>query len=215
MAPLGIEVVFKRLIARLKTIPVRFAVAGGLAISIYRAEKRTTEDVDILLFAEGDSKQQAQTLIKEYKLQPRVVQQADLEGGPLFARKKRSSPAAIIVGRDSQDTQAVGIDFILPTMPWFRDALERAQSNAIDFGFGPVPTMTVEDLILAKCYALAHRPDRFKDLDDLQSVFRSKNSLDLVYLTGQMIKLGLQIPRGVIADAPAVLVRLTRGRRSP
>ena len=64
---------------------------------------------------------------------------------------KKREPAAIIVGRAGE--LDVGVDFILPEMPWFESAITRAQANQLDFGFGEIPCITLEDMIIAKLFA--------------------------------------------------------------
>jgi hypothetical protein len=113
----------------------------------------------------------------------------------------------MILGRREGDPHAIGIDFILPEMPWFGSAFERSQSNRIDFGFGKIPCLTVEDAILSKLYSFKNDSSRFSDLDDLKSIFLAGHPLDLAYLIGQMRKLDLPIPRPVKEMAPRELSR--------
>lgn len=101
----------------------------------------------------------------------------------------------MIVGRAKKDPSKIGLDFILPEIPWFESALNRAEYNLVDFGFGKVPCLTVEDIIIAKFFSLKNDSTRFNDLDDLKSIFLAKHSLDLAYLLGQMQKLNLEVPQ--------------------
>ncbi len=190
----------------------RFALAGGLVASLYRREERLTKDLDFLLLAEGGSEQKAAQVIRSFGLHPHLIRKAELEGGPLFAIKRRNTPVWMVAGRQGD---AIGLDFILPGMPWCESALARAEQNSIDFGFGKVPSLTVEDLILAKLFALKNDSSRFSDLDDLQSIFLAKHPLNLAYLTGQMQRLDLTVPtllRETIPSALRLVMRKRKGR---
>ncbi|MBI2342838.1 MAG: hypothetical protein HYV02_00645 [Deltaproteobacteria bacterium] len=111
----------------------------------------------------------------------------------------------MIVGREEKNKSAIGLDFILPDMPWFACGLSRAEQNNVDFGFGKLPCLTVEDLILSKLFLFANDKTRFNDLDDLQSIFLAEQPLDLAYLSGQMRRLCLDIPVPIHEMAPSVL----------
>jgi hypothetical protein len=82
-------------------------------------------------------------------------------------------------------------------MPWVEIALERSQANRIDFGFGPVTCITVEDLVLSKLYSVKNQSTRFMDLDDLKSIFEVNQKLDWVYLRHQMKQLNLTVPESL------------------
>ena len=99
------------------------------------------------------------------------------------------------------------IDILLPCQPWVNDAVERAKFNMIDLGFDKVPVITPEDLIVAKCYALAGSPDRFQDLDDLKEIFAAVGDLDFAYLTGKLEEYELHIPLVLRSHIPDVLRR--------
>jgi hypothetical protein len=60
---------------------------------------------------------------------------------------------------------------------------------------------------------------RFKDLDDLSSIFQKGEPLDLPYLAGQMQRFSLAIPKVVRSEAPEPLrlisMAIERGRGRP
>lgn len=116
----------------------------------------------------------------------------------------------MIVGRKEGDPSAIGLDFILPEMPWFESALARAERNNIDFGFGKVACLTVEDVILSKFYSWKNDQTRFNDLDDLKSIFSANHPLDLAYLAGQMQRLALTVPQPIKKMVPNVLNLVSR-----
>lgn len=80
--------------------------------------------------------------------------------------------------------------------------------NTVDFGFDQIPCLTREDLILAKLFAFAQRSDRFKDLDDLQSIFLAEAELDLSYLSDRMAELNIKIPEPIRKQVPKVLLKI-------
>lgn len=196
---------FAKVVGILKREKVHYALAGGFVASLYRQEERLTKDLDFLIFAEPHTQQKATQIIRSLGLSPHVIRKADLEGGPLFAIKKQSTPPYIIAGRVEGDSSVIGLDFILPEMPWFESALIRAEQNNIDFGFGKVACLTVEDVILAKFFSLKNDQTRFNDLDDLKSIFLAQHPLDLAYLSGQMRILGLLVPPPIKEMVPKAL----------
>lgn len=201
---------FAKVVGILKKEKVRYALAGGLVASLYRREERLTKDLDFLIFSGPHTQQKATQIILSLGLNPHVIRKADLEGGPLFAIKKKSTSPYIIAGRAEGDTSLIGLDFILPEMPWFETALIRAEHNNIDFGFGKVACLTVEDVVLSKIFSLKNDKTRFNDLDDLKSIFLAGHSLDLAYLAGQMQRLGLVMPPLIKEIAPKVLHLVSR-----
>ncbi len=185
----------ERAVKVLKKHRSEFAVAGGLAASVYRIQPRVTNDVDIVLLADPDSKTEevARCVIKELDLKPVKASEAQLKKRPSI--NKRNSPTFIIVGRREGEEVHSGLDIMLPTMPWVTNAVKRAQLNHIDFGFETLPAITPEDLIIAKAWALRDNPSRFKDLDDLKEIFTGPLELEAAYLFAEFEKHDLTLPR--------------------
>ena len=165
-------------------------------------------DVDFAILAEGEHVKTAVSIVESLGLQAGVAREADLAGGPLFAIRRQSTEPCMIVGRPPGNPSGAGVDILLPTMPWVESALVRAQANAVDFGFGPVPALTLEDVILSKLHALKRL--RAKDLDDLQSIFEAQENIDIAYLAGQMRRFAVEIPRQAVPFLPDWLVQLSR-----
>lgn len=204
---------FKAAVNELRKRNIKFALAGGLVASLYRDQPRTTNDIDFLILADSNSQQAACDLIKAMGLVPHVATRAQLEGGPMFAIKSGRSPVLVVVGRREKDRDAPGLDFILPTMPWFEAAFERAQHNTRNFGFGDLPCLCKEDLILAKMYSLANDNSRLHDLSDLRSIFKEQTNIDLNYLSDQMERLKLTLPASFANEAPALLKKVDKRLR--
>lgn len=185
---------FKKAVKALKARNVDYALAGGLVASIYRSDARTTNDLDFLILSDAKTQKVATSIIRQFKLEPHIVRKADLERGPMFAIKRKSTTPYIIAGRSKKNGQQIGLDFILPSMPWFEKAIERAGHNEIDFGFGPIPCLTKEDVVISKLYSLKNDQSRFNDLDDLKSILQAGHNIDIPYICGQMQKLQLLVP---------------------
>lgn len=209
---MDLEAFFAKVVRMLRKEQVHYALAGGLVASVYRQDARLTKDLDFLLLSETHSLQKATQIIHSLGLKTHVIRKADLEGGPLFAIKKKNTPPYIVAGRGEGSSASIGLDFILPEMPWFANALNRAEQNNIDFGFGKVPCLTVEDVIISKLFSYKNDRSRFNDLDDLKSIFLAKHPLDLAYLAGQMSSLSLNIPEPVQDLAPGVLRLVSKNR---
>lgn len=194
----------------MKTERVQFALAGGLATSVYRFQKRTTDDLDFLIYSDEHSESTARKILNDLGYSVSEARKANLEGGPQHSLKRKTTPLCILVGRKEGE---IGLDFILPNMPWFRSAFDRAQSNVIDFGIAKIPCLTVEDIILSKFYSLQNNSSRFMDADDLKSVFEKTHKLDLAYLTGQMRALEFMVPLSVEKFAPPILLTTSKNIR--
>lgn len=204
-----LEELFEQAVAELRRRGVPFAVAGGFAVDLYRREPRLTMDVDFAILTEGEDVSAAVSLVESLGLHAGIAREADLAGGPLFAIRGQSTKPCMIIGRPSDDPSGEGIDLLLPSIAWVESALQRAQANQVDFGFGPVPALTIEDAIVSKLYALGRL--RAKDLDDLQSIFEEDQEIDIPFLAGQMRRFGLDIPRQAEPFLPDWIVKLSRG----
>ena len=211
---MSLETLFKAAATELDKRQISYAVAGGLAASLYRREPRLTMDVDFVILTPSDSAGTAVEVLKTIGLEVGIARRADLAGGPLFAIRRRNTEPCMVVGRDADHQDEEGVDILLPSIPWVGDAVLRAQDNRVDFGFGPVPAITLEDIILAKLYALAAGIPRPKDMDDLQSMYEANgDGVDTAYLAGQMRRFHLAVPATTEPFLPAALVALSRDVR--
>lgn len=210
---MSLEALFQSTVRELRLRHVPFAVAGGFAADLYRREPRLTMDVDFVILTESPGAHAAIAVIEALGLQSGVVRKADLAGGPLFAIRRQSTDACMVVGRSKGASSAEGVDILLPTIPWVKDAVQRAQANTVDFGFGPVPALTLEDVIIAKLYALGAASMRAKDLDDLQSIFAADHTVDIPYLAGQMQRFAITVPKAAEPFLPDAVLQLSRDVR--
>lgn len=205
-----LESLFKKTIKLLNEREVQFALAGGFAAGTYRDQHRFTNDIDFLLVGAGDEQEIAQSIIETLGLTPSLARKADLEGGPLFAIKKKNTSVWAVIGRSEKDKSASGLDFLLPNIPWIGQAVINAQNNQISYGGTLVPTVTVEDLIIAKLFALKNNSTRFKDLDDLKSIFLAQNKIDISYVVGRMQEFKLLVPKELGEFCPEQLRAASR-----
>lgn len=116
---------------------------------------------------------------------------------PLGAKRKSFNPVCMITSAPSEGQSTSILDILLPAVPWVAPAVERAQHNRLDLGFAHVPVITPEDLVVAKCLAVTHAPDRFQDLDDLKEIFSHVRNLDADHIESALHELQLEIPRVV------------------
>lgn len=208
---MALDELFQAAVRELKKRNVMFAVAGGLAADLYRREPRLTMDVDLVILSEMGGAETAVAVVESLGLRAGIKRKADLAGGPLFAIRRHSTEPCMVAGRPGADASGHGVDILLPAIPWVTDAVQRAQANVVDFGFGPVPALTIEDIILAKLYALGSAQLRAKDLDDLQSIFDSGQQVDLPYLAGQMRRFAIVIPRAARPFLPKFILQSSFG----
>lgn len=180
----------KQAIEYLEQNQIEYALAGGLVASLYRKQPRATSDIDLAILTADVKK--VEELLAALNLDVHPLRKANLEGGPAFAIKRQTTPVYMLCGRSKDEM--VGVDFILSNMPWVVQALDRARANQIDFGFGPIFCITVEDLILSKLYSVKNQSTRFMDLDDIRSIFEATDDLDWLYLNHQIKQLHLSIP---------------------
>jgi hypothetical protein len=207
---MNLEALFRSAVDELRRRSVPFAVAGGFAADLYRDQPRLTMDVDLGILADTGAAEKAVAVIEALGLQAGIVREADLAGGPLFAIRPRRTAPCVVVGRPPGEPSSPGVDILLPSIPWIADAVRRAQANEVDFGFASVPALTLEDVIIAKLYALRAIPMRAKDLDDLQSILAVGHETDLAYLAGQMRRFNIQVPRAAQPFLPDWVLKMGR-----
>ena len=200
---MSLKSLFSAAVKALRQADVPFAVAGGFAAELYRAEPRLTMDIDLAILSD-ESEARAREVLESIGLHAGVSRKADLDGGPLFAIKAKNTPACLVVGRPKAKQTGEGVDILLPGLPWVPTAVERAQLNQVDYGFGSVPVLTLEDLILSKLYALMAHPPRAKDMDDLQSVHAAGHEVDSAYLSGKAQEYGIRLPKSVKPFIPSL-----------
>ncbi|NMC61775.1 MAG: nucleotidyl transferase AbiEii/AbiGii toxin family protein [SAR324 cluster bacterium] len=179
----------KEIFSKLQPYNGRWAICGGIAACLYRAEPRYTGDIDIVLgsLPTAEARELAEKLLSSLGYQPKLGFLQGLEGvlikGP-----------ALIMAREDNLKEFVGIDFLLPVQAWIDPAVRRAQNNLIDFGFSEIPTITPEDLIVAKLFALHSSPKRPYDIDDVQSILSNLKDIDSEYILQAIDKYGLKVP---------------------
>lgn len=199
----SLESALKEAVELLQSTNCRFAAAGGIVANIYRNDIRTTLDVDFLFYTEKDVDESAENILKKLGLSVGMVKEHHLTRSP--AMNKRGQPNMIAVGRKKEQKNEIGVDLLLPSFPWFNSALNRAEKHVLDFGFAKVPSVTVEDMILIKLSA-----GRAKDIDDLESILKANHKLDLDYISSEMTRMNLIIPKTLKKLAPKQLAKIKK-----
>lgn len=156
----------------------QFAVCGGIAASIYRKDFRTTNDLDIAINFPQDKSDRAEQRFSMSFLE-RLGYETALGWAPGIATGDESN-VFFVIGRSKGSIPQ--IDFLLPSLPWVRQAVKRAQFNRVDFGFAKLPTVTPEDVLISKAFALKFDPQRATDRDDIRSVLEEGVVLDMTYV---------------------------------
>ncbi len=204
--PLAPHDLLKIIVKKLSIYKGCFALAGGVAASLYRAKPRLTNDVDIALDLEGDTKRVAVSLLEALDLKVSLGWISDSRG-------MLPKSVALVIGQQGCNDLESTIDLLLPTFPWLPKAVKRAQENYIDYGFDEIPTLTPEDIIIAKTFALMLEPNRFQDMDDIQSILKQNNNLDLVYLACSYEKHQLYLPEILEIQFPGAIKRVSKNNK--
>ena len=187
----------KRVTSLLEPFSGSWAVCGGVAACIYRDVPRFTGDIDIALVdspakAAGDI---ARDVLKGLGYSPQYGFVNDKDGHLLPGQ-------ALVVGREIEPSSYLGVDFLLPILPWVQAAVTRAQCNLLDYGFDKLPTITPEDLCIAKVYAMCGTPERGVDRDDVLSMLSVAHEFDREYFFMTAKDLDLIIPEDIAARIP-------------
>jgi len=180
----------RRVFEALQPFEGYWCLCGGVAASVYGAEGRFTNDIDVALM---DTPSQTANEVAS-----QVLQQLGYQAMLGFVRDPNHSSSqqvlGLLVGRVSGNDAFVGVDFLLPVFPWVEDAVTRAQLARFDFGFAKIPTIQPEDLLIAKLHALRDAPERGVDLLDIRSMMRASHSLDFEYLNRKLLQYNLTLP---------------------
>ena len=198
--------------AELDESKIAFALAGAIVADLYRAEPRATADIDVLVAISEDNVAEASRIVEKLGFTARIATQEMLRGDTRFPRRARRGTPQIVVGRSAG--RPYGLDLLLLTLPWAARALERSRSSLINFpGLGPIPCLTVEDLLISKLFALKNssvRRYKSSDLPDIVLIFEHNSKIDWNYLSDRMSELELVLPKIVERIVPASLARISR-----
>lgn len=178
----------KRLVEGLQGYEGTWALCGGVVASIYRQTPRFTADIGVAIIdcADQSAEDMASAVIKKMGYKPIVGFVPNFSG-------RSGQQKALICGRSEQSERFVGVDFLLPVFPWVSKGVQRAQENKVDYGFARLPTITVEDLLLAKILAI-NEGERLQDLDDARSILSETLRIDSDYLINEALRIGIVVP---------------------
>jgi hypothetical protein len=179
----------KDLFSLLQSYEGSWAICGGVAASIYRTTPRFTGDIDIAIIDHNgqSAKEISQSVLTSLGYNPILGFVTDEHG-------KLIKPQALVIGREVEPGTFVGVDFLLPVMPWIESAVFRAQKNKLDYGFARIPTITVEDLCVAKLWALRGPNPRSVDLEDVLAVLEAAKEVDSNYILQSCANLSIVPP---------------------
>ena len=182
----------KRLVTVLESSKNPWAICGGVAASLYRELPRFTDDIDIAIadLPNMPALNAASEVLTKLGYKPKAGFVTDQFG-------KLIKGQALLIGRDETPGSFTGVDFLLPIIPWVTQSVARAQHNMLDYGFAKVPTITPEDLIIAKLFAFQGTPERRMDLDDIVSVLEGTKVIDKDYLRKECEAAKLNLPEQV------------------
>ena len=203
------EQVFKEITGHLEAAGVRYCVVGGVAVRSYIGAGRLTVDQDFAVAGERAGAQAMRELLGSIGYKTQVARQADLDGGPLFAIKRKNTPERVVIGRKSGPA-SIGVDILLESNVWVPNAVTRAQDNRLEVYGIAVPVIPLEDLLLAKFLAAEKRGQKKQDVMDIKELFSSKREIDLMYLGGEMRRHGITVPRLTEQDVPKGLLDVSR-----
>lgn len=190
----------KNVVGQLEDKKVDYLLCGGIAASLYRDKPRLTNDVDLAIFHNNydDSKAIAKEIIES------IGAKASLGWIPQL-KERNIETMALVIGQFDSENYDSTVDIILPNLPWVEKAINNGKNHIIDYGFARIPVITVEDLIIAKIFALNIEPNRFQDLDDLKSIFLSSVLVNLPYVKSAIVNHEIEVPKILWEFCPALL----------
>lgn len=141
----------------LDAVGAKFAVVGGLAVSLM-SRPRFTQDVDALAILSEAQWERALALAPSHGIVPRI------EDALIFARRNR-----VLLLRHAES--AIDIDLILGGLSFEQSAVDHAEVHHI--GGVQVRLPRIEDLLVMK--AVAHRPQDMHDIDELLAAHPEAN----------------------------------------
>lgn len=166
-------------------------IIGGQAV-ILHGVPRVTEDVDVTL---GVDRQRLPDLLAACREMDLAILPDDVE---TFVRDTN-----VLAASDADS--GIRVDFIFSTIPYEREAIERAVHVRIKGT--SVPFASVEDLILHKLFA-----GRPRDMEDVDGILRSGDAdIDWAYLERWSEEFAVLPGR---EDMPETVRELRAGRRS-
>lgn len=163
-----------RLTGDLQALDLRWALVGGLAVS-FRAEPRTTQDLDVALAVAGDSE------AERIALSLRLRGYGSHEIQPfLETTDGRLSTARLLAPELSGGMEAIGVDLLFASSGVEADIVAAAEVRAVLPGLY-LPVATIGHLIALKVLA-----GRDKDRMDARSLLR-RATLDELQRAREML----------------------------
>lgn len=190
---------------------IQYALVGGLAASLYRSTIRATDDIDFIVSYGEEATTELASLGQKLTRKIVSVRKAELEGGPLFAIKRKSTPIVLVRLVDQENPRYLPLDFILANNPWVPAALNRAAPMTTPIP--GLPLISAEDLIIAKLIALQSRPDRLQDAQDVKEILVTQDAIDWSYLKHELVRHAVLVPQQFKDYFPETLEKILKGVR--
>lgn len=167
----------------IRTLGGQGALIGGIAVSL-RSIPRYTADVDALFWKGEHTAEEILKVIVSQGLQPRATDPIK------FAAQTQVFPL-------TYQTSGVKVDFILASLPFEQEAIERSESMSVA-GY-EIRVLSAEDLVIMKL--VAGRPS---DIGDVTSLLMAHPKLDMKYVTRHVQQIAS------IVEDPSILDRLAK-----
>jgi Nucleotidyl transferase AbiEii toxin, Type IV TA system len=160
-----VERAFRELEVDLRQLNLRWALIGGLAVSL-RAEPRTTQDLDVSVAVEGD--READSVV----LNLRSLGYGLLPDG-VFKRQDRDRIALVRLVANTDATRGVIVDLMFAASGIEQEVVANAELLETPLGIA-VPVATTAHLLALKALA-----GRAKDVTDFASLMRVASERDI------------------------------------
>jgi hypothetical protein len=168
MIEAAIETALRTAVLGLRKRGRRFALVGGLAVSV-RAEVRFTRDVDLAVVVRDDA--DAEALVRDLRSDGfRVVASVEHE------ERKRLSTVRLLLG-------GVKVDLLFASSGIEPEIVDRASEIDV-LSLGPVPVARAEDLLAMK--VLSMNDLRLQDRIDAQNIMKYCPEIDLYAVREQL-----------------------------
>lgn len=162
---------------------IPYMVIGGQAVLIH-GEPRFTRDINITLGINTDQAERIFKITRKLSLKPREEMTEDFV--------KRNALLSV----EDPETK-IGVDFIFSSLPYERQAIQRAKP--LHIGGVSVRFATAEDTIIHKLFA-----GRPLDIEDVKSIVNNARDLDKSYLKKWLTDFSVVVGRDLVKEYDAI-----------
>lgn len=162
MSDLGPELALHEIAVQLRRLGKRFALVGGLAVSL-RAEVRFTRDVDLAIDVADDA--EVEDLVRDLRA-------VGYEAIALVENQERGRLAIVRL----ESPSGVVVDLLAASSGIEREIVDRAAPLTLE-GVGEIPVARAEELLASKVLSMTER--RLQDRIDALNLVLVNDELDL------------------------------------